>query len=83
MHGHEEFKYFVIPKTRTEFWLNKINKNKKRDLKNEKTLKYLGWNIITVWECDLKNEKFETSVKKILFEIKVSTLNNLIFFIYK
>ena len=63
MHGHEECKYFVIPKTRTEFCLNKINKNKKRDLKNEKTLKDLGWNIITVWEC-LKNEKFETSVKK-------------------
>ena len=74
MHGHEEFKYFVIPKTRTEFWLNKINENKKRDLKNEKTLKDLGWKIITVWECDLKNEKFETSVKKILFEIKTKYL---------
>ena len=33
-HGHDNCKYFVIPKTRTGWWLNKINNNKKRDEEN-------------------------------------------------
>lgn len=53
-HGHEGCKYFVIPKTRKEWWLNKISGNQTRDEQSVKLLKQHGWNIITVWECDLK-----------------------------
>jgi len=56
-HGHENCKYFVVPKTRTEWWLNKINGNKKRDHNNIKLLKEEGWKVITVWGCELKPDK--------------------------
>src|SRR5690606_10958099 len=55
-HGHESCKYFVVPKTRTEFWLNKIETNRKNDLKYEELLKQAGWNIYTIWECELKKQ---------------------------
>ena len=56
-HGHENCRYFVLPKTRTDWWLTKINGNKFRDEKNKKELTCKGWKIITVFECELKKEK--------------------------
>ncbi|MFK2308535.1 very short patch repair endonuclease [Bacteroides fragilis] len=53
-HGHEGCRYFVVPKTRTEWWLNKINTNRENDRKNCELLKEMKWNVITVWECSLK-----------------------------
>jgi DNA mismatch endonuclease (patch repair protein) len=58
-HGHEGCRYFVIPKTRTEWWLNKINRNKERDMESLQKLKDEGWEVILVWECELKNNKEE------------------------
>lgn len=55
-HGHDGCKKFVIPKTRTDFWLNKINTNISNDNKNIEALKKDGWNVITIWECEIKNE---------------------------
>ena len=52
-HGHEGCKYFKIPKTRTRWWLNKINNNIDRDKKVYRELKNEGWNILVVWECQL------------------------------
>ncbi len=69
-HGHDKCRYFVVPKTRTEWWLNKINTNKENDAKAIKTLKKEGWKIINVWECDLKAIKLMKTLnglyKKIL-----------------
>jgi DNA mismatch endonuclease, patch repair protein len=53
-HGHEECKYFVIPKTRREWWLAKINRNKQLDTKNMTKLRKLGWKVITIFECRLR-----------------------------
>jgi len=47
-HGHKECKYFVVPKTRNEWWLNKINGNVSNDLKKSSDLKKEGWKVITV-----------------------------------
>jgi DNA mismatch endonuclease, patch repair protein len=52
-HGHD-CKYFKAPKTRTEFWLNKIAKNKRRDKINADKLIELGWRVLVVWECDTR-----------------------------
>ena len=46
--------YYVIPKTRTEWWIEKINKTIQNDKKNNEVLTDLGWNVRTVWECELK-----------------------------
>lgn len=74
-HGHENCKYFVIPKTNTLFWLNKINSNKKRDEKNIFNLKENGWNIIVVYECELKENKRQNTLNKLLNNIQ-NHLNN-------
>ena len=71
-HGHEGCKYFVPPKTRTEWWLNKINNTKKKDAENLAALKKLGWNVITVWECELKAEKRNNTLERLVEEIKVN-----------
>ena len=54
-HGHEGCKYYVVPKTRTEWWLEKIGTNSDNDLRAEERLLKLGWKIVKIWECELKN----------------------------
>ncbi len=56
-HGHVNCKYFVVPKTRTEWWLWKIERNKQIDLENFTKLKAEGWNVLTIFECQLKSKK--------------------------
>jgi DNA mismatch endonuclease, patch repair protein len=53
-HGHEGCKYFVVPKTRTEWWLNKINTNITNDKNAASALMSCGWKVINLWECQLK-----------------------------
>jgi DNA mismatch endonuclease, patch repair protein len=65
-HGHEGCKYYVIPKTRTEWWLNKILSNKKNDFTAIKTLRKEGWRIINLWECDLKPLKVEMTLRRLV-----------------
>ncbi|HMO61073.1 MAG TPA: very short patch repair endonuclease [Ferruginibacter sp.] len=65
-HGHSNCKYYKVPGTRTEWWLNKINTNKANDKKAVKTLKENGWKIITLWECELKPDKREKTLYKLL-----------------
>jgi len=69
-HGHDNCKYFVVPKTRTEWWLNKINGNKKKDIENISALKKSGWKIITIWECDLKPAKRDKTLIALLKKLK-------------
>jgi DNA mismatch endonuclease (patch repair protein) len=59
-HGHEGCRYFVIPKTRTEWWINKISDTQKRDREAETQLTDLGWKVIVIWTCQLKKEKVQT-----------------------
>ena len=63
-HGHKGCKYYVTPKTRTEFWIDKIKKNKKNDGKNRKLLREAGWNVFVIWECQLKH-RFEKSIRSL------------------
>jgi len=68
-HGHKGCKYFVVPKTKTDWWLNKIKDTQKRDREAEIELNVLGWRVITIWECQLssdkKNSTFELLIKNI------------------
>ena len=56
-HGHDNCKYANPPKSRIEFWTEKIKRNKNRDLQNKVLLKQIGWKIITIWECEIKRNK--------------------------
>ncbi len=64
-HGHEECRYYVVPKTRTDFWLNKINTNIERDRRKTVGLEKLGWRVIIIWECELKNQSKNNTLKNL------------------
>jgi DNA mismatch endonuclease (patch repair protein) len=65
-HGHESCKYFVAPKTRTEWWLDKIGRNQQRDKQAMKLLKKDGWKVIPIWECDLRPGKIASTFNNLL-----------------
>ena len=69
-HGHEGCRYFVVPKTNTEFWTNKIETNRKRDIRKINDLQTLGWKVIVVWECQLKKEKADITLNNLKTIIK-------------
>lgn len=73
-HGHAGCKYFVVPKTRTEWWVNKINGNIANDVRSMKALKKDGWKIINVWECELKPQKTVKTLTKLPGKILSSRL---------
>jgi len=60
-HGHDNCKHFRLPKTRTEWWSEKIGATKIRDKQKSSKLIELGWTVITVWQC----ESFEEAVSNI------------------
>ena len=65
-HGHLGCKYFVIPKTRTIWWTEKINGNKQRDKENIAQLKKAGWRVVVIFECDLRPVKMVDTFYRIL-----------------
>lgn len=71
-HGHEGCRYFVVPKSRPEWWLQKINKNISNDVKNKIKLAELNWKVIEVWECDLKKGKIENTLEKLLTRLQIA-----------
>jgi DNA mismatch endonuclease (patch repair protein) len=68
-HGHKGCRYFVLPKTRTEWWQDKIEETIKRDIKTTKELNEHGWHVIVIWECELKPERRHETLENIIFTI--------------
>lgn len=68
-HGHQNCKYFVMPKSNTEYWKNKISNNIARDQIIYERLSNLGWNILTIWECELKKDKRESTLEHLYYNI--------------
>ena len=54
-----------VPKTQTEYWVEKLENNKRRDFQNKRKLKKLGWKVIDVWECTLKKKNLEKTFNKL------------------
>lgn len=65
-HGHKGCRYFVLPKTRTAWWQEKIDQIIKRDSTAIQHLIELGWKPITIWECELKLDKRSVSLARIV-----------------
>lgn len=60
---------FVWPSSNIEYWEKKIWGNVKRDTKNHRLLEDMGWNIIIVWECELKKAVIDDYLQKLCHEI--------------
>ncbi|MGJ7033718.1 very short patch repair endonuclease [Niabella hirudinis] len=60
----------TIPESNKQYWTGKISRNIQRDKDNKATLKKMGWRVITIWECQLKNkEVLKQSLSSLLKQI--------------
>lgn len=71
-HHHEGCKNATMPKTRTDFWKEKLGKNVANDRKHIRLLEEAGWNVITLWECELEKD-FEARMNTLIEELKAYT----------
>ena len=62
-HGHAGCNYGRLPKSRVEYWQAKIKRNQVRDRENTALLETNGWQVLTVWQCELKD--IETLVNRL------------------
>lgn len=68
-HGHGGCRYYTIPKTNADFWKDKIKRNIERDAADAQNLEALSWNVITVWECELRSKQFVATVERVAAEL--------------
>lgn len=67
-HGHDCREY--RPKTNTDFWTSKIERNRRRDLDNGIKLRNAGYNVITIWECELSRSRRSDTLERLLATLK-------------
>ena len=70
-HAHQGCKWFVPPKSNSEFWQNKFNYNANRDEQNYQKLRDLGWKVVVVWECEIRHGDADKRLKQLVEEIKM------------
>ena len=69
-HGHDNCRYFVLPKTRTDWWKEKISGTKDRDARQIQELEHLGWKVVVIWECELKKGKREERLGELVMGLQ-------------
>jgi len=52
-----------LPKSNTDFWMEKFEKNKERDAEKIRNLEEKGWTVLVFWECDVKNDSLACAKK--------------------
>lgn len=68
-HRHVGCKRATTPKTRAAFWTEKFERNVERDSRNEAALQAMGWQVLTIWECEVKVP--ETLLSKLSSILKI------------
>ena len=76
-HQHPYCRIAHIPNTRTEYWIPKLNRNIINDQKHYEELERLGWNVIVIWECEVKKD-FEINMQRIKNELEENYLKTTI-----
>ncbi len=71
-HRHEGCKYTTIPATRTEWWMKKFQYNMAHDTRVLEELQNLGWNVLIIWECQIKNNLYIDIIKEFLDNFEYS-----------
>ena len=66
---------FVWPSSNQEYWVPKITANVERDKKNHLLLQSNGWNVIVVWECELKKATISSRLERLVSEIREEISN--------
>ena len=60
---------FIWPSSNEEYWRPKISRNVERDTLVQSQLRELGWNVLVVWECQLKKKEFQSTMEHLINEI--------------
>lgn len=61
--------HFVWPSSNQEYWIPKISRNVERDMQVQTLLKEQGWNVLVIWECQLKKKDFQSTMDCLVNEI--------------
>jgi DNA mismatch endonuclease (patch repair protein) len=69
-HHHARCKKATLPLTRAAFWRKKILGNAARDRRTRAALRHLGWNVITVWQCQLVPTKIESCIAGVVAHLR-------------
>ena len=64
-HQHPNCPISKIPKSRTEYWIAKFDRNRARDARDQAMLTEMGWQTIVVWECELKPRARDDTIERI------------------
>lgn len=56
-HRHENCPETTTPKTNTDYWSRKFQRNMERDRENRKKLEEEGWKVLVIWECETKTRE--------------------------
>lgn len=67
-HRHPNCKYATMPDTNKEYWDKKFQDTINRDALEQKILSEAGWNIIVIWECEIKSS-FDDILNKTIKQI--------------
>jgi DNA mismatch endonuclease (patch repair protein) len=73
-HGHEYCEAAKLPTSNVDYWTMKISSNVTRDIQHQEKLKTLGWNVIVIWECELKIKNREKRLTLLIDEVLKSKL---------
>lgn len=65
-HSHPNCKKAHLPKSNVDFWDKKISSNRNRDKHNIELLKEMKWNIIVIWECEIKKRNIELLMSQVI-----------------
>lgn len=68
-HMHAGCEYSCVPKTNSDFWKQKLEQNKQRDERNITQMEDLGWNVMIIWQCELKGSAFESRMDALIKQI--------------
>ncbi|NQT72248.1 MAG: DNA mismatch endonuclease Vsr [Chloroflexi bacterium] len=68
-HQHPGCKKATRPKQNPDFWEEKLSRNMERDRQAERDLKFLGWNVLTVWECEINSKYFSNKMTEVSRQI--------------
>lgn len=64
-HPDPDCKLARLPKSRLDFWLPKLEGNRARDDRNKAALEKLGWKVVEIWECQIKDDELRAVAKRI------------------
>ncbi len=71
-HGHSNCVDGHIPKTNSDFWKIKIDRNKERDVINIEKIQALHWEVLVIWECELESKKHQSWLIEKIFSFLIN-----------